>query len=224
LPQLGNRNDCNEQTGGGLKEALLRIAEERRRARQTCADFVEGARAGDAERMVSAVETLEFGRIHGVGWAHAMRRIARLGSVPKRTREVFLRLYVTHGYHIRQETLDDLALIDGLRVLLPRYRGPAMRLYRGQGALEPRGRSYGLSWSASREVAAGHAQGLWRHCRGGSVLLEALAPPDAIICRIHADEDRYGETEYLVDRRRLRRVQVAAKYSELPVLPMRAEG
>src|SRR5580692_535091 len=40
---------------------------------------------------------------------------------------------------------DDLALISGLRILLPPYRGPDLWLYRGQGAPKPRTRSYGLS-------------------------------------------------------------------------------
>jgi hypothetical protein len=132
-----------------------------------------------------------------------------------RARRAFLRLYVRSGDHIRLETGDDLTLIRGLRVLLPPYTGPAVRLYRGQDALETRRRSYGLSWSSSREVAEGYAQGLLQYCTGGSVLLEALATPDAVLCRIGRTEDRYGEAEYLVDRRRLQRVKVVAEYAQL---------
>jgi hypothetical protein len=49
------------------------------------------------------------------------------------------------------------------------------------------------------------------------VVLQTFAPADAIICRIDDDEDRYGETEYLVDRRLLHRVSVVARYSEVPL-------
>jgi hypothetical protein len=136
-----------------------------------------------------------------------------LAQYPKRTHEVFLRLYVRHGDHIRCEAGGDIVLIKGLRVLLPPYKGSAMRLYRGQGALKPRSHEYGLSWSASREVAEAHANGMWRSSKRSSVLLEALAPAEAIICHIEEDEDRYGEEEYLVDRRRLHRVRVVKKYA-----------
>jgi hypothetical protein len=77
-------------------------SEERRRARKAFRDFVEGAAAGDAARMLSDLRNLDFGDIHGFGWPRAMRAIARIGSVPQRTRDVFLRLYVRFGDHIRQ--------------------------------------------------------------------------------------------------------------------------
>lgn len=46
--------------------------------------------------------------------------------------------------------------------------------------------------------------------------MKTPAQPDAIISRIPDDEDRYGEIEYLVDRRRLRRVTIVANYPERP--------
>jgi hypothetical protein len=49
--------------------------------------------------------------------------------VPQASQELFLRLYI-QGDHIRQETSDDLVLIEGLRVLLPAYAGPGIILYR----------------------------------------------------------------------------------------------
>lgn len=167
--------------------------------------------------MLEEIDQIEFGDFDRAGWSHVMRRIAKLGSVPKRTRDVFRRLYIRSGDHIRQETGNDLALIADLRVLLPPYRGGAKVLYRGQGALARR-RNYGLSWTASRAVAEGHAKGLWRHYQGGSVLLKTLAQPDAIISRIPGDEDRYGEIEYLVDRRLIHRVTIVASYPETPEL------
>jgi hypothetical protein len=190
--------------------------QEGREARQRMRDFVDAAAVGDAERMLAEIDQIEFGSIHHAGWSQVMRRVAKLGSVPKRTREEFRRLYIRSGDHLRGEAGHDLALIAGLRVLLPPYRGGSKVLYRGQGALAPRSRDYGLSWTASRAVAEGHAKGLWRDHRGGSVLLKALAQPAAIISRIPRDEDRYGEIEYLVDRRRLHRVTIVASYPESP--------
>jgi hypothetical protein len=64
-----------------------------------------------------------------------------------------------------------------------------------------------------RITRGAHANGLWRSNKRGSVLLETLAPAEAIICHIEEDEDRYGEEEYSVDRRRLHRVRVVEKYA-----------
>jgi hypothetical protein len=164
--------------------------------------------------MTSTLGALDFGDMYNAGWPAAMRAISRINSVPDRTQWVFLRLYLRSGDHIRQETTDDLTLIRALRVLLPAYTGPAVRLYRGQNAQGPRMRCYGLSWTRSREVAESHAKGLWRACSGGSMVLETLAPTDAVICRVDRNEDRYGETEYLLDRRRLHRVKVLTRYAQ----------
>jgi hypothetical protein len=108
-----------------------------------------------------------------------------------------------------------MALVKALRVLLPAYTGPRLTLYRGDSAWNRRRRSYGLSWTASQAVAEAFADGpLWRSCQGGSVLLQADVPPEAIICGPSLLANRYGEEEYLVDRRHLRSVAVLRRYTE----------
>jgi hypothetical protein len=85
--------------------------------------------------------------------------------------------------------------------------------YRGDQAGNRRRRTYGMCWSANRDVADSFAQR--PSCRGhelGSVLLETFAEPEAIICAVHAAADRYGEGEYLLDRRKLRQVRVLVRY------------
>ena len=70
--------------------------------------------------------------------------------------------------------------------------------------LNPQGQTYRLAWSASAEVGRDFASRRdYRLAEGGSVLLEMLAPPKAILCAAVMYNDRYGEQEYLVDRRRL---------------------
>jgi hypothetical protein len=66
----------------------------------------------------------------------------------------------------------------------------------------------GSSWTASEEVARSFMNGVWRTFEGASVLLRTEAPAEAAICCPLMLDDRYSEAEYLVDRRRLSRVEV----------------
>jgi hypothetical protein len=155
---------------------------------------------------------LDHGEYAGGGWRRAFRSVAGI-SLPEETKHIFLSIWLRYGDHIRLECGSDLDLIIGLRAILPPYEGSMVHLYRGEGVFNRRRRTYGLSWSADREVADSFAKGIWRQTQGGSVLLETVAPADAIICT----SDDFGESEFLVDRRRLHRVFVLQRYSELPV-------
>ncbi len=182
--------------------------EERRQARQAISDFVDGAASGDTDRMSSSFQGLTFGAHAGGGWRRAFRQICRLPRIPSATRRFFLRVYVEYGSHIRQETADDLTFADGLRALLPPYKGGAVRLYRGESASSRQRRLYGSAWTATREVARTFAEtGDYRCSKEGSVLLSAHVPSDAIICAPALLAGRYDEQEYIVDRRRLPKVE-----------------
>lgn len=91
-----------------------------------------------------------------------------------------------HGDHIRSETGDDLLLADALRVLLPVYRGPSRRLWRGESAWNRRQRTYGLSWSRNAQVADHFARSHVRMIQGGTVVLETDAPAEAIVSVVPA--------------------------------------
>jgi hypothetical protein len=126
-------------------------------------------------------------------------------------------LAFTQGWNnveVRGEIInDDLALIRGLRILLQPYTGPAVRLYRG----EPADEHYGISWSSDRKVANHHALRRRddRPLEGpheGSVLLETLAPPAAIIYRLTPRETG-SEREFFVDYPRLYRVAIVRRYT-----------
>lgn len=187
-----------------------RLAAERRRTvRQFVRAFVVAVQTANVKAISDIVchPRFEF----DVGPA-VLRTAARLSDVPLRVKKYFRELHFLSGDHLRQEFGDRL-LVDAYRVLLPRYRGPAVLLYRGETAWNRRGRCYGLSWSASRPVAESFAAGVARCHEGGSVLLATLAPPEAIVSRM---PNRYGEGEYLVDRRCLGAVRVLMRFSEQP--------
>jgi hypothetical protein len=185
-------------------------------------DFVKGAHEGDGSLLVSAIGRLEdeFPR----SWPAAMRAITRGPGVPIGTRRAFLLFWIGRGDHLRGECRGhELTLADGLKALLPRYTGPALTLYRGESTANRRRRTYGLSWSATAEVGRAYATGRFhRTSEGGSVLLEAQVFPDAIICAPVEIDDRYGEQEYVVDRRRLRSVKVIERFSQMTHAEFRA--
>lgn len=176
--------------------------------------FVAAIAASDRAALAHA-----FGAVDDLCvWDAAWRLCARLPSVSTDMQDAFLDHWIADGDVMRgAQGSDDLVLIGALRVLLPPYSGPTMTLYRGDSAWNRRRRTYGMSWSASPQVADEFATNrpFPRSFQGGSVLLRAEAPPEAIICAPGVDN---GEEEYLVDRRRLGRVEVLARYpqQELP--------
>jgi len=192
------------------------LAERRRAARTAVRNFVSGAASGDVRLMSASVEALSYAEDYGGGWKRALRAVCRLNKLPSETREAFLQMFLELGTRLRLDTDDDLVLSDGLRKLLPPYSGPAVKLFRGEGAMNRRHRRYGLSWSSDRSVALAYAEtGNWRCSTGGSVLLATLAPRASIICAPALIYDRYGEREFVVDRRRLKHISVEARFSQL---------
>ena len=191
-----------------------RISERNRRCREIPGDVIAALLANDQKRLQ---ECLAEADCCLDGLRRVFRRCAALTSaVPAEMQRFMLRKWLSYGDHLRCETGDDLVLMSALRKLLPPYTGGGLTLYRGDGALNRRRRTYGLSWTTSREVAEAHAGVFWRTTQGGSVLLRVDAPAEAIICApLMHTEDNYGEEEYLVDRRQLRRVAVVARYVQI---------
>ena len=127
----------------------------------------------------------------------ACRRVAALPQVPKASRRSFACLWFSHGDHFRDEIQNDLLLADALRKLMPVYRGirPVL-LYRGEAALNRRRRAYGLCWSRSRAVSESHAENNRACYKDGTLLLQTLARPEAIICSLvhHSDSGLLPES------------------------------
>ncbi len=167
-------------------------------------------RAGDIDAFLACIDAFDGS---GSGWRRLLRRVARMPSPPSAEfRAVFLDLMTRSGDHLRQEA-GDLPVIDALRALYPPYRGRGLRLYRGESARNRRRRTYGYSWTRSREVAECFATGLHQTAEGGSVLLETDAPAAAII-RVVRGGLHDGEREVWVDRRLLGHVRVLKRYPQ----------
>ena len=146
-------------------------------------------------------------------WRAAFQSVSRIPEVHRAIQEEFVGRWCHEGDGFRNSVGDDGILIGGLKKLLPPYSGPDLTLFRGDSAFNRKRRSYGLAWSADQGTSAGFATGVWQTFDGGSVLLKTEAPSTAIICDISSVFD-YGESEFLVDRRALRSVEVIARYPQ----------
>jgi hypothetical protein len=199
-----------------LARHIAEQKEQNRRDRESPRQFVRALLAGDAKALVASFAQLKREECYD-GCGRAFRQCAKLESIPADMKRTMLELWRHQGDYIRGEVRDDMVLVKALRVLLPAYTGPRLTLYRGDRAWNPRQRTYGLSWSASQAVAERYADSaFWRSWRGGSVLLQADVPPEAIICAPALLANGYGEEEYVVDRRHLRSVAVLRRYEQRP--------
>lgn len=197
-----------------LEEFKAAIAEERRQDRRHAKAFVAACVSGDRLSFDRAISMLHDWSIDG--WRIAIRAIARHApAVSEDIKRAFLAEWI-ETKSIQRSVGDDKATLSALRVLLPAYTGPPMRLFRGDNLVNRRRRTYGIAWSAKRATAERFAQEPYNLAsKGGAVLLKTLAPASSIICATHVIGDHYGEDEYLVDRRVLGPVEIVARYPQI---------
>jgi len=198
-------------------DALVRdrLKQLRQEQRQTADDFIACIKSENAQGLPPCLEKLRKHEAFLLGF----RAAARLENVSETVRMAFLGIWEVHGDALRGEIRQDVTLIDGLWRLLPSYSGPQMTLFRGESARNRRYRTYGLSWTADKDVAEDFAEYAARHEVGGGVLLRCVAPATAIISAPAIQGDRYGEQEYLVDRRRLTSIDVLERFSQTLHIP-----
>lgn len=187
-----------------IEEALRA---ERRADRQGGLMFAKACRAGDVDAMLLAADFIGENTVDG--WRHAMRAVGRLPLVSAEIRDAFLRIWI-ESKHIPLEVGHRPTMSRALHVLMPPVEVAApMRLFRGTSTLERQRRLYGFSWTTHIDIARRFAEQA-RAAEDGSVILEALAPADAIhLCR--EPEDYYDESEVVVDPYRLLRVRVVER-------------
>jgi hypothetical protein len=142
-------------------------------------------------------------------WPVVWERLSRLPDVEDSFRENFHARIVESGFHFRESVQDQTMVIRAFRDLLPPYSGPSQKLYRGEIASKHERRDYGFSWTPLLRVA----QRLFverRQILNGEpgILLETIAPPEAIIAAPHPHSIYIGEYEYIVDPAALQEIRV----------------
>lgn len=201
------------------------LAEERRRDRAIAQALHDACKIGDVDRFYEAADLALNASIDG--WRLGFKKIGLLGAVTPDIQAAFLRVWI-ETKSLRDGTRVDL--IKALRVLLPPYSGPDVRLYRGEFFRNRLRRRCGVSWSADLSIAERFAQDGRQASEGGSVILETRAPAAAIIASTEVAGDYYGEREFLVDPVRLLGVKVIRHFPQISheewerVLHDRAQG
>src|SRR3954471_23866396 len=100
-------------TGDSSKSMAARRREMRRADRLTLGDFTTALTQDDLALLSAATRQIDDRGL----WRRAMPAVAHLAPPSDVMQQRFLRIWKNFGDHIRQETLDDKALIDGLWIL-----------------------------------------------------------------------------------------------------------
>jgi hypothetical protein len=215
-------NDYNEF----LKQHRAQEREQRKRDRQRVTRLLKAIQQGDSESFYNNL-TADV-----MPWEMALRRLAKLRDVPLEFQQAFQSAWIetkTIPLKVRSHSI----LCAALRVMFSPYVGPAVQLFRGAGFTEAKRRCYSLSWTVDRVTAERFARD-YSALSSGSVVLETIAPPAAIIAQVSYPEPLTGaereeilrahpnaqiseyhdEREFLVDRRRLERIIVAQRFGK----------
>jgi hypothetical protein len=201
---------------------------ERRAAKDAAEEFLRACESGDVDAFWTAADRVAEA---GDGWLSAFRKLISKGRpVSQEIQNAFQQFWI-QSKDFPRRIGNDRVLCDAVRILLPPYHGPGLLLYRGTTAGERRRRTYGLSWSDDLISAEDFA----RRCSADDgIVLETLAPPDAILAAIRyskpfdaseieqvkhespnaAIHEYHHEREYVIDRRHLGPVSVVRRVSQ----------
>jgi hypothetical protein len=143
----------------------------------------------------------------------AFQFLADVKHFSDKARAAFLAIWTECGHHIRREVADDVVAGCSATSTSP-YSGPSVRLYRGEPWKDFSVQRHGICWSSDQEAATIYARGLNAMAGGGGLLIETLAPTDAIIFKAATTGVCGWEFEYVVDRRRLVEIHQLFQFPE----------
>src|SRR5918994_1138122 len=176
-------------------ERRAKLRERHRQERDAIDAFVVSAQTGDAARFENSFELMDLSGT----WRRAFRALIQSGQVDDSIKPVFTEAWLRTCDRMSDQVGDSLVFVSALRLFLPAYEGPTLTLLRGDSFWSWERRSYGASWSAHREVAKSDALQARRVRLGGSVVLQASAPPEAIV--FAPASGHRNEQRHMVDRR-----------------------
>nr|WP_238533049.1 hypothetical protein [Vibrio anguillarum] len=124
-------------------------------------------------------------------------------------------LWIVNGGHIRRHISDDKLILKWLKLILPKYEGGELQLYRGECQFLYDQGLIGFCWTPKKQVAEKFARGL-NATESGGVLLSAYVSSEAILSAPNSHSaDWLEESEYTCDPTQIRSIEVLHKYPKL---------
>ncbi|WP_318486880.1 hypothetical protein [Photobacterium leiognathi] len=124
-------------------------------------------------------------------------------------------LWIEYGGHIRRNVSDDKLILTWLKLILPKYDGVELHLYRGECKFLYEQGVIGFCWTPKKEVAENFARGL-NAIESGGVLLSAKVAPEAILSAPNShSSDCLDESEYTCDPFQIASIEVLNQYPKL---------
>jgi hypothetical protein len=185
------------------------IAKEQCEARQAAEYFFHVVETGRDDLLVGAAA----GVSETSSWREAAKLVTRLPAPSDEIKGAFEAAWVM-SKPIASLIRDRRLLAKMLKLLLPGYPGPALKIFRGTRYRERRSRAYSFSWTTDVTVATAFAQ-QWIGMPGGGVVLETMAPPEAILLVRGDTKDSFVEFEVIVDPFALQSISIRERL--LPV-------
>ncbi|WP_237285642.1 hypothetical protein, partial [Vibrio anguillarum] len=117
-------------------------------------------------------------------------------------------LWIVNGGHIRRHISDDKLILKWLKLILPKYEGGELQLYRGECQFLYDQGLIGFCWTPKKQVAEKFARGL-NATESGGVLLSAYVSSEAILSAPNSHSaDWLEESEYTCDPTQIRSIEV----------------
>lgn len=121
-------------------------------------------------------------------------------------------LWVVNGGHIRRRVCNDQLVLSWLKLILPKYTGEELLLYRGECQFLYEQGLIGFCWTPEKSVAEQFARGL-NAIESGGVLLSAKVAPEAILSAPNNHSANWlREYEYTCDPNKIGAIEVLQKY------------
>lgn len=157
--------------------------------------FAEACAVGDVDQLLRAADMMS---LTTDGWRLAMLKAGRLASVSDEIKQAFLHIWI-ESKALPLDVGHRRTMANALHVLLPEAgTTKPMRLYRGTRQPERNRRLYGFSWTTDKTIARDKFAAHWQDVLGDGIVLETLAPPEAIM-HVRRPQDYYDEGEVIVD-------------------------
>lgn len=120
-------------------------------------------------------------------------------------------LWIVNGGHIRRHLSNDILVLAWLKLVMPKYDGGELQLYRGECQFLYDQGLIGFCWTPNKHVAEKFAR-CQNAIESGGVLLSAKFAPDAILSSPNSHSNWLGEHEYTCDPTKIGSIDVLHRY------------